>query len=316
MTGLLDTLTKLAPVALVFAAGVVFVRRKIIDADMSKAFSEFAFRFAIPAYLLTSLYTADLHRVFSPRALSAYTLIAVSAAALVAAIARARGARARETALRVMAACQVNTAYVAIPVFTMLWADVSPIFPVILLQVSVLTTVVIAIMESAPTGLAPASTSVAFGVRRGLWAALTTPVVLACWTGIAANVSKVPVPHWALDALSMAGAAASPVALFALGLHLGSAGLRWRGATFDEYWLVGFKCFGFPILAWAIAHFLFHLSGLWLAHLVVLAAMPAPLNLFILAQTYDVDVDLAASAVVKTTLVSLVLVPVWAALAA
>lgn len=319
MTGSLDTLTKLAPVALVFAAGVVFARRKIIDAATSKSFSEFAFRFAIPAYLLGSLYTADLHRVFNPRALSAYTLTAVAAAALVAAVARARGHRARETALRIMAACQVNTAYVAIPVFTMLWADVSPIFPVILLQVCVLTTVVIAIMESAPTDADPLPGTrggVVAGVRRGLWAALTTPVVLACWAGIAANLTKVPVPHCGLDALSMAGAAASPVALFALGLHLGGTGLRWRGATADEYWLVGFKCVGFPLLAWAIAHFVFHLTGPWLAYMVVLAAMPAPQNLFIFAQTYDVDVDLAASAVVKTTLISLILVPVWAAVTA
>ncbi|MFE3755598.1 hypothetical protein ACFXO9_14935 [Nocardia tengchongensis] len=40
--------------------------------------------------------------------------------------------------------------------------------------------------------------------------------------------------------------------------------------------------------------------------------MPSPQNLFIFAQGYDTDVDLAASVVVKTTLVALLLLPIRA----
>ncbi|MFI1916646.1 AEC family transporter [Nocardia sp. NPDC020380] len=213
-----------------------------------------------------------------------------------------------------MAACQVNTAYVAIPVFALLFGDVTPIFPVILLQVCVLTTIVIAIMESAPDDSSPDSPRPRGAVPRALWAALTTPLVLACWIGIAANAAKIPAPHWILDSLSMAGSAASPVALFALGLHLGGAGLRLHGATSDEYWLIAFKCLAFPLLAFTIAHWGFHLTGPWLAYTVIRAAMPSPQNLFIFAQTYDTEADLAASAVVKSTIAALILLPLWAIL--
>ncbi|MFF2554247.1 AEC family transporter [Nocardia sp. NPDC058058] len=172
-----------------------------------------------------------------------------------------------------------------------------------------LTTVVIAIMESASRDSTVHSGS---AVLHGIRAALTTPLVLACWVGIAANAANVPAPRWLLDCLSMAGAAAAPVALFALGLHLGAAGLQLRGADRDEYWLIAMKCVAFPVLAYTVAHFGFHLAQPWLGYVVLIAAMPSPQNLFIFAQTYDTDVDLAASVVVKSTLVTLLLLPLWA----
>ncbi|MCU1644111.1 MAG: auxin efflux carrier [Nocardia sp.] len=43
--------------------------------------------------------------------------------------------------------------------------------------------------------------------------------------------------------------------------------------------------------------------------------MPAPQNLFIFAAQYDTDVDLAASVVIKTSVVALLLLPMWVALA-
>ncbi|MFE3989863.1 AEC family transporter [Nocardia tengchongensis] len=75
---------------------------------------------------------------------------------------------------------------------------------------------------------------------------------------------------------------------------------------------IGFKCVGFPLLALAVARFGFHLAAPWLGYIVMIAAMPSPQNLFIFAQGYDTDVDLAASVVVKTTLVALLLLPIWA----
>ncbi|MEV6138201.1 AEC family transporter [Nocardia sp. NPDC051990] len=312
MTGIVDTIEKMAPVALIFGAGVVFARRKIIDSSTSKAFSEFAFRFAIPAYLLGSLYSSNLSQVFNVTAIGAYAATALLAMVVVAIVARSvTGSSTRGTALRIMSACQVNTAYFAIPVFILLFGDASPIFPVILLQVCVLTVVVIAIMESAGSHN-DVGVSTPVKVRRGMLAALTTPVVLACYAGIATNVANVPVPGWTLDALSMAGAAASPVALFALGLHLGGAGLRFHGTTNDEYWLIGFKCVLFPLLTLAMSRYMFGLTGQWLSYVVLIAAMPAPQNLFIFAQQYDTEVELAASVVVKTSIAALLLLPIWA----
>ncbi|WP_280427028.1 hypothetical protein [Nocardia brasiliensis] len=137
---------------------------------------------------------------------------------------RVTGADSRGIALRIMAGVQVNTTYFAIPVFVLLFGDAAPIFPIILLQVCVLTVVVIAVMEFGagqedPGGQRPIAAAV-----RGIRAA-------------------------------------------------------------------------------------------WLTYSVLIAAMPSPQNLFIFAQRYETDIDLAASIVAKTSLVALLLLPGWLLLA-
>lgn len=206
-----------------------------------------------------------------------------------------------------MAGVQVNTAYFAVPVFIMLFGNAAPIFPVLLFQVCVLSLVVISIMELGR----PATGGPGVRLARAVGASLVTPVVLACNAGILLNLLSVHLPKAVLDSFAFVGDSASPVALFALGLHLGGAGLTIRGTTLEEVWLIAFKCAAFPFIAWAVCRYLFGVEGEWLSYLVLIAAMPAPQNLFIFAQRYDVDVAMSAELVVKSSLASLLLLPLW-----
>ncbi|MFE9319992.1 AEC family transporter [Nocardia sp. NPDC052278] len=298
------------PVVLVFTAGMIFARRKIIAASDSRVLSEFAFRLAIPAYLLGKLYLSDLRQLFDPASLAVYATTALVAAAAVGIWSRLlHHTSIRGVALRIVAGVQVNTAYFAIPILVLVFGDAAPIFPILLFQVLVLTVVVITIMEAAPDDDDP-DRSPGQRITRGVGRSLTTPVVPACLTGVLLNALHCPLPPVLLTSLSFVGDAASPVALFALGLYVGGTGLRWRGATADENTLVAFKCVGFPMLMWGALQ----MTGIpdpWRGYLILIAAMPAPQNLFTFAQTYDVDIDLAASAVLKSTIVSLCLLPIW-----
>ncbi|OLZ71119.1 transporter [Streptomyces amritsarensis] len=303
-------LEKLVPVLLAFGGGVLLARRKIVPAEASKAFSDYAFLFAVPCYLFGNIYASDLAALFDRRAIGGYAATAALASAVVAAAAVARGRRdPREVALRVMAGVQVNTAYFAVPVFITVFGTAAPIFPILLFQVCVLSLVVIALMELGRAG--PAEGGPGRRLSRAAGASLATPLVLACNAGILLNLLSVRVPAVVLDGAAFVGDSASPVALFALGLHLGGAGLHLRGTTREELALIAFKCLVFPLSAWAVCGLLFGVRGDWLAYLVLIAAMPTPQNLFIFAQRYDVGVGLAASVVIKTSLVSLVLLPFW-----
>ncbi|MGW2644087.1 AEC family transporter [Streptomyces sp. NPDC001393] len=308
--GALAVLTKLVPVVLAFGVGAVFARRKIVPADSSKVFSDFAFLFAIPCYLLTNIYRSDLHALFYWRAISGYVTGAFVGVLAVGLVARLMvGADTRSTAMRIMAGVQVNTAYFAVPVFIMLFGTAAPIFPILLFQVCVLSSLVILIMELGPAEEGSGNPLKRLG--RALWSSLNTPVVLACNLGILLNLTSVHVPASLLDGFSFVGASASPVALFALGLHIGGAGLALRGTSVEELWLVGFKCLLFPLFTWALCGLVLGVSGVWLQYLVLIAAMPAPQNLFIFAQRYNVDVGLSASLVIKSSVASLVLLPLW-----
>ncbi|MET7772695.1 AEC family transporter [Nocardia sp. NPDC005366] len=309
MSEIAATLTQLLPIAALVAAGWWFARRKIIAADVSKPLCDLAFLLLIPAYLFPKLYASDLGQLFDFTAIGAYAAAAITAMVIVGVLClRRTELGAAGTALRMMAACQVNTAYFAIPVFVQLFDDATPIFPILILQVCGLTIIVLTVLEFAGadhvTARHPAVT-----ITRSVGAALATPVVVACGAAITFNVASWPVPHPVVSGLSFAGDAASPVALIALGLHLGGSTLRLRGATPDENAIIAFKCVILPLMVYAVAEYIVRVDDPWLAYLTVLAAMPTPQNVFVLAGRYDVDLDFAGSVVVKTTLVSLALLP-------
>ncbi|MET9700248.1 AEC family transporter [Streptomyces sp. NPDC006529] len=340
--GVVATLEKLLPVLLAFGCGAVLARRKVVPAEASKAFADYAFLFAVPCYLFGSIYASDLGALFDWRALSGYAATAALAALAVALAARASGIREpRGVALRVMAGVQVNTAYFAVPVFITVFGDAAPIFPVLLFQVCVLSLVVISVMELGRSGDragdpaggggavgaedgagavagtagrgAPGRDSRPARLARAVGTSLTTPLVLACNAAILLNLVSLPVPKLLLDGFAFVGDSASPVALFALGLHLGGVGLGLRGTTREEIALIAFKCLGFPLLAWAVCGGLFGVRGDWLRYLVLIAAMPTPQNLFVFAQRYDVGVDLSAALVIKCSVGALLLLPLWIA---
>ncbi|MFJ5633546.1 AEC family transporter [Streptomyces goshikiensis] len=303
-------LEKLVPVLLAFGGGALLARRKTVPAEASKAFADYAFLFAVPCYLFGNIYTSDLGALFNWRAIGGYAAAAALAVLAIAVAATARGIREpRAVALRVMAGVQVNTAYFAVPVFIAVFGTAAPIFPVLLFQVCVLSLVVISIMELGRAG--PGTGGPGSRLGRAVGASLATPLVLACNAGILLNLLSVRVPAVVLDGAAFVGDSASPVALFALGLHLGGQGLDVRGTSREELALIAFKCLGFPLLAWVVCGALFDVPGQWLAYLVLIAAMPTPQNLFVFAQRYDVGVDLSASLVIKSSVVSLLLLPLW-----
>ncbi len=332
---------KLVPVALALGGGVLFARRSVVSAASSKAFADFAFLFAVPCYLFANIYRSDLGALFAWPALAGYAVTAGIAMAVVGVLAGLTTTREpRQLALRIMAAVQVNTAYFAVPVFIMLFGDAAPVFPVLLFQVCVLTLVVLAIMELNgapvkvfPTGQAVPASAGAGGLRptrptgeppapsplrsrrgrvgRALWGSLNTPVVLACNAGLLLNLLAFRMPEPLLGGFDFVGAAAAPIALFALGLHLGGSGVSFRHTTGEEIWLIAVKCLLFPFAVWLAAAHVFDIDDPWLTYLVLIAAMPAPQNLFIVAQRYGVDVELSAALVVKSSVVALLLLPFW-----
>ncbi|MFP1624315.1 AEC family transporter [Streptomyces sp. 5K101] len=305
----MEALQKLAPVVLAFGCGVVLARRKVVPAENSKVFADYAFLFAVPCFLFGNIYRSDLGALFDWRAITGYAAAAGVAVVLTGALARMSGVRdPRGVALRIMAAVQVNTAYFAVPVFIMLFGNAAPIFPVLLFQVCVLSLVIVSIME-----LGRPNRTGGPGRRLGaaVVASLVTPVVIACNASIVLNLLPVRLPGLVLDSFAFVGDSASPVALFALGLHLGGTGLQVRGTTVEEMWLIAFKCVAFPLLAFVVCRYVFGVGGDWLNYLVLIAAMPAPQNLFIFAQRYDVSVDMSAALVVKSSVVALLLLPLW-----
>ena len=134
---------------------------------------------------------------------------------------------------------------------------------------------------------------------------LTHPFILATIAGIAAAALAWQ-PPGPIDALltSLANAAA-PCALFAMGV---TAALRpLRRVPLELAWLVPVKLLAHPALVYALIAPL-DVEPVWLHTAVMMAALPSATNVFVLAQQYGVWEERASSAVVLSTLGSIVTV--------
>lgn len=311
--GTLTALEKLVPVVLAFGCGVLLARRKVVPADSSRVFVDYAFLFAVPCYLFGNIYSSDLGALFDWRAILAYATTAALAVLTIGVLAGLGGQRdPRAIALRIMAACSGEHGLFRRTRLHHALRERGPDLPGPALPG----------LRPDPrrhldhgAGAAGARRRPGAGPRlllRAVGASLVTPVVLACNAGILLNLLSLHVPKPLLDGFSFVGDSASPVALFALGLHLGGSGLSVRGTTREEIGLITFKCLVFPLMTWAVCATVFGIDGRWLQYLVLIAAMPQfPQNLFIFAQRYDIGVDMSAALVIKSSVAALLLLPLW-----
>lgn len=89
--GALTALEKLLPVVLAFGCGVLLARRKVVPADSSKVFADYAFLFAVPCYLFGNIYASDLAALFDWRAIGGYAAAAGCAVVVIGLVARLTG---------------------------------------------------------------------------------------------------------------------------------------------------------------------------------------------------------------------------------
>jgi len=133
----------------------------------------------------------------------------------------------------------------------------------------------------------------------------THPFILATIAGVGAAAMQFQPPQAIDRLLELLASAAAPCALFAMGV---TAALRpLKRIPFELSYLVPIKLVLHPILVFlllvAVAP---QTDFVWIQAAVLLAALPAATNVFVIAQQYDVWKERASSAVVITTAVSVV----------
>lgn len=154
----------------------------------------------------------------------------------------------------------------------------------------------------------------------GLWATLALtvrntvvhPVVLPVVAGLLWNGLGLPLPTVVDEVLQMLGTAVVPLCLVLIGMSLAYYGwpARWRGAL----GLALLKLLALPALVLAIAHWGLGLSGLPLAVIVMMGALPVGSNALIFAQRYQTLEAETTAAIVISTLMFALTAPAWLAL--
>jgi hypothetical protein len=95
-----------------------------------------------------------------------------------------------------------------------------------------------------------------------------------------------------------------PCALFALGSSLYS--YKIAGHLAEAWTMIGLKMALQPLLVWVLAFLVFHLDPLWGAVAVMTAGMPVGVNAYIFAEKYQVGMATLSTAVLLSTVLTVV----------
>jgi malonate transporter len=140
------------------------------------------------------------------------------------------------------------------------------------------------------------------------------PVVLPVLAGLAWNATGLPIPAVADEALHSLGTAVVPLCLTLIGMSLAYYGWprTWNGLT----GMVLTKLLVMPAVVLAIAHWGLGLTGMPLAVIVMIAALPTGSNALIFAQRYRALEAEVTAATVVSTILYVATAPLWLALLA
>ena len=139
-----------------------------------------------------------------------------------------------------------------------------------------------------------------------LWKIVSHPFIIATAVGITAAVYAWQPPQPINELLERLSAATAPCALFAMGV---TAALRpLKHVPVELVWLVPVKLVVHPLVMYLVVSQIPGVPPVWLHSAVLLAALPTATNVFVIAQSYDVWKERASSAVVISTLLSIVTV--------
>jgi hypothetical protein len=301
------------PVFGVMLAGYVAARVGLLGERVADGLSDFVFTIAVPTLLCRTLATGGTAQA-DPWSYWLSYFLALSVVWVLASAASRHWLRndpapadsktaGQEHAIAGFSAAQSNTVLVGIPLVLSAFGDAAtvPVFLLLAVHLPVTMTVATFLVERA----AP---DVGAGRRMAL-KLLTHPILIGIFIGVALRVTGIGLAAPVSAGMKLIADAASPCALFALGMTLNRYGLRGSRPVLAVIALG--KLIIHPLLVWWLATSVFTVPKVWAATAILLAACPSGINAYLLAARYKVGVALSSGAISLTTVLCLFTVPFW-----
>lgn len=233
---------------------------------------------------------------------------------------RARGLPAAAPSVRAISATFGNSVQVGIPFAAALFGEAGLAIHVALVSLHALTllTVLTALVEldlaRERRTLGHSNAHLLRTLGRTMRNTIVHPVVLPVLAGLAWNLTGLPLPAIADEILATLGQAVVPLCLVLIGMSLAYYGVK--GAVRGAVAITLLKLVVLPALVLAAAHWGFGLTGLPLAVVVMMAALPVGSNALIFSQRYAALEAEATAAIVISTLGFVASASIWLAVLA
>lgn len=302
MTGALEGF---AVIGVLIAVGYVLAATGVLDAASQVVLSRLVYFVATPALLIDVLRSTDLGTVFGP-----WFIVAVAGVLAVLVVylpwARWRGRSRDHAVVGGMSASYANGGYLGLPIAGYVLGDAAFALPTMVLQLTIY----------AP--LALTFLSMDAGMRVTPWAfvraGLRNPVSVAAVVGVVLSVVHADLPRVVAEPISLLGAMAIPAALIAYGVALRFGPGIGSGNGREVAFVAVLKLAWQPLVAYLVARFALGLDAHEVAGVTLMAALPTAQNVFVYASRFRRGEVLARDCVAVTTLASLPVLLVLAAL--
>ena len=193
-----------------------------------------------------------------------------------------------------------NTSYMGVPLFLTAFGPegAMPAIVATLVGISLMVGGTIATLE-ATRAKGPSVGKIVREVARVL---CRNPLLIATVLGIMVSFLAVPIPVPIGNFLDLMASPAGPAALFALGLSL--VGRSLLNGLGEVSWIALLKLAFQPFATWVMVTYVLDVDPHWADGAVILAALPVGAVAFVVAQQYDCYTRRTSSAIVLTTLLS------------
>lgn len=303
MTGVLIAF---AIISVAILAGYISVRVGLVKVEQGPLLNRLSFYVFSPALLFSVLAKTSVETILSP-VLIVLTITAGAVALVFVLLSRLFFRRDMPaTTIGATASVYLNSNNIGLPVSLFVLGDLAYFAPVVVLQLVIFLPIILGMLE-----VAKRNTSVA----KSLLGALINPLVVGSLLGFFVALSGLPVPDVIFEPLNMLGGAAVPLLLFAYGVSLRGQKIMHRdGDRAFSSTAIALKSVVMPVAAYALSAFVFHLSPHEIYAATILASLPTAQNIFTYATVYESKTYAVRDVIFVTTIASLPIMFVIAAL--
>jgi predicted permease len=292
---MLESLTGFVVVGVAILVGWIVGRTGLLGEHATYVLARLTFFVLSPFLLFVVLSQADVRLLFSAL-LPVAAIAALVMFAVYALIARLVWHRSLgETVIGALSSGQVNSNNIGIPLSLYLLGSAAYPAPVILLQLLVFTPITMAILEAVTAGRA--------SLGRSILRVLRNPLVIGSALGAVVSASGLELPRIVLEPITLIANAYVPIILISYGISLhGQRVLGASGRRRDVILATTLKLVAMPLVAWALAEFVFGLTAQDVLVVTVLAALPTAQNVFNYSQRFGVGEAISRDSVFLTTI--------------
>ncbi|WP_353952379.1 AEC family transporter [Knoellia sp. S7-12] len=300
--------TGFATIAVVIGVGALLAHLRILDLTAQRALSQVSFYVGSPALMVMTLSRADVHDVLSANLVATTAAILVTLVIYVSLARFVWRRRLGDATIGALSAAYVNAGNLGIPVASYVLGDASYVAPTLLLQLLVLQPIALALLDADALGRPPSLVQL---VTRPF----KNPLTVGSLIGLLLSVTGWTLPDFVGNPLELLGNLAVPAMLVAYGIALRlGPGLGTAGSVSELATTSLLKLILQPLVAYAVAHFALGVDGHALLAIVVCSALPTAQNIFVHATRYDRATVLARDTILITTMGSVPVILVVAAL--